>query len=61
MYYQKISENDNFNQLLAIKTVTCEKWSKIKALNKNILNILLKPDETKKLKLRKKTANEFNI
>ena len=30
---EKFSENDNFNELLAIKTVAGEKYSKIKTLN----------------------------
>ena len=36
---ENFSENDNFNELLAIKTVTSEKYSKIKTLNEDILNI----------------------
>ena len=36
---KKFSENDNFKELLAIKTVTSEKYSKIKTLKEDILNI----------------------
>ena len=36
---ENFSENDNFNELLAIKTVTSEKYLKIKTLNEDILNI----------------------
>ena len=36
---ENFSENDNFNKLLAIKTVTSKKYSKIKTLNEDILNI----------------------
>ena len=45
---ENFSENDNFNELLAIKTVTGEKYSKIKTLNKVILNILLKEGDNDK-------------
>ena len=40
---ENVLENDNFNELLASskKTITGENYSKIKILNKNILNILL--------------------
>ena len=41
---ENLSENDNFNELLAIKTVTSEKYSKIKTLNEDILNIILEQD-----------------
>ena len=53
---ENFSENDNFNELLAIKTVTGEKYSKIKTLNEDILIILSSKKEimTEKLKLRKK-------
>ena len=36
---ENFSENDNSNELLAIKTVTSEKYFKIKTLNEDILNI----------------------
>ena len=53
---ENFSENDNFDELLAIKTVTGEKYSKIKTLNEDILNILLQQegDNDKEIKLRKK-------
>ena len=53
---ENFSENDNFDELLAIKTVTGEKYSKIKTLNEHILNILLQQegDNDKEIKLRKK-------
>ena len=53
---ENFSENDNFNELLAIKTVTGEKYSKIKTLNEDILIILSSKKEImiEKLKLRKK-------
>ena len=41
---EKFSENDNFNELLAIKTVAGEKYSKIKTLNGDILNILFEQE-----------------
>ena len=41
---ESFSENDNFNELLAIKTVTDEKYSKIKTLNEDILNVLFKQE-----------------
>ena len=55
---ENFSENNNFNELLAIKTVTDEKCSKIKTLNEHILNILLEQegDNTEKLKLGKKLS-----
>ena len=53
---ENFSENDNFDELLAIKTVTGEKYFKIKTLNEDILNILLQQegDNDKEIKLRKK-------
>ena len=55
---ENFSENDNFDELLAIKTVTGEKYSKIKTLNEDILIILSSKKEimTEKLKLRKKLS-----
>ena len=41
---ENFPENDNFNELLATKTVRGEKYSKIKTLNKDILNILLEQE-----------------
>ena len=41
---EKFSENDNFNELSAIKTVASEKYSKIKTLNGDILNILFEQE-----------------
>ena len=41
---ENLSENDNFNELLAMKTVTGKRYSKIKILNKDILNILLEQE-----------------
>ena len=60
---ENFSENDNFNKLLAIKMVTGEKYSKIKTLNEDILNIYSSKKETmpEKLKLKKKTSDEFDL
>ena len=38
---ENVPENDNFNELLAIRIIAGEKYSKIKTLNEDILNILL--------------------
>ena len=42
---ENFSEYDNFNERLAIKTVTDEKYPKLRTLNKDILNILLEQEE----------------
>ena len=53
---ENFSENDNFNKLLAIKMVTGEKYSKIKTLNEDILNILLKQegDNAREIEIKEK-------
>ena len=60
---EKFSENDNFNELLPIKTVTCEKYSKIKTLNEIILNILLEQegDNDREIEIKEKTSSEFDL
>ena len=53
---ENYSENDDFNKLLAIKMVTGEKYSKIKTLNEDILNILLKQegDNAREIEIKEK-------
>ena len=53
---ENFSENDDFNKLLAIKMVTGEKYSKIKTLNEDILNILLKQegDNAREIEIKEK-------
>ena len=53
---ENYSENDDFNKLLAIKMVTGEKYSKIKTLNEDILNILLKQegDNVREIEIKEK-------
>ena len=60
---ENFSENDNFNELLAIETDTGEKYSKIKTLNEDILNTLLEQegDNDRKIEIEEKTSNEFDI
>ena len=60
---ENFSENDNFNELVAIKTVTGEKYSKIKTLNEDIFNILLEQvgDNDRKTEIEKKTSDEFDL
>ena len=60
---ENLSENDNFNQLLAIKTVTGEKYSKTKTLNEDILNTLLEQegDNDKEIEIEEKTSDEFHL
>ena len=60
---ENFSENDNFNELLAIKTVTGEKHSKIKTLNEDILNILLEQegDNDREIETEEKTSEEFDL
>ena len=60
---EKFSENDNFNELLAIKTVAGEKYSKIKTLNEDILNILFEQegDNDREIEIEEKTSDEFDL
>ena len=60
---ENFSENDNFNELVAIKTVTGEKYSKIKTLNEDIFNILLEQvgDNDRKTEIEEKTSDEFDL
>ena len=60
---EKFSENDNFNELLAIKTVAGEKYSKIKTLNEDILNILFEQEEDndREIEIEEKTSDEFDL
>ena len=53
---ENFSENDDCNKLLAIKMVTGEKYSKIKTLNEDILNILLKQegDNAREIEIKEK-------
>ena len=53
----------NFNGLLAIKTVTGEKYSKTKTLNDDILNILLEQEEDngREIEIEEKTSDEFDL
>ena len=53
---ENFSENDDFNKLLSIKMVTGEKYSKIKTLNEDILNILLKQegDNAREIEIKEK-------
>ena len=53
---ENFSENDDLNKLLAIKMVTGEKYSKIKTLNEDILNILLKQegDNAREIEIKEK-------
>ena len=60
---ENFSENDNFNELLAIETVAGEKYSKIKTLNEDILNILLEQEgyNDKETEIEEKTSDEFDL
>ena len=60
---ENFSGNDNFNELLAIKTVTGGKYSKIKTLNEDILNILLEQerDNEREIEIEEKTSDEFDL
>ena len=60
---ENFSEDDNFNELLPIKTVTGEKYSKIKTLNQDVLNILLEQDgdNDKKIEIEGKTFDKFDL
>ena len=50
-------------ELLAIKTVTGEKYSKIKILNEDILNILLEQEggNDREIEIEEKTSDEFDL
>ena len=60
---ENFSEKGNFNKLLAIKTVTGEKYSETKTLNEDILNILFKQegDNDKEIEIEEKTSDEFHL
>ena len=60
---ENFSESDNFNKLLAIKAVTAEKYSKIKTLFEDILNILLEQEggNDKEIEIEEKTSDEFDL
>ena len=50
-------------ELLAIKTVTGENYSKIKILNEDILNILLEQEggNDREIEIEEKTSDEFDL
>ena len=60
---ENFSGNDNFNELLAIKTVTGGKYSKVKTLNEDILNILFEQerDNDREIEIEEKTSDEFDL
>ena len=60
---EKFSVNDNFNKLLAIKTIAGGKYSKIKTLNVDIFNILLegRRDNDKEIEIEEKTSDELDL
>ena len=60
---ENVPGNDNFNELLAIKTVTGEKYSKIKTLNEDILNVLLEQegDNDTEIEIEEKGSDEFDL
>ena len=62
-HMENVSENYNFNELLAIKTGSGEQYSKIKTLNKDILNILLEQDggNDKEIEIEEKTSDKFDL
>ena len=60
---QNVSENNNSNELLAIKTITGENYFKIKALNEDIWNKLLEQegDNDREIEIEEKTCDKLDL
>ena len=60
---QNVSENNNSNELLAIKTITGENYFKIKALNEDIWNKLLEQegDNDRETEIEEKTCDKLDL